>query len=208
MLVLVGELAAGQPAEQVRNLAQRGVDEQQDRVPRQEQQHGHGDPDGEPAGQRDRGEIADGPAALVPALGFGGQARTDVHEAERAEREERRADHQPRPGLGVGLGGHEHHADDEQQHGNDHRAEPDDRGERAGERLPDRSARAGPHARADDDGQHQHQHAQPAAAVHGVDVAGAADPPAHAAAGAGDPAADAVDRAVEQVRFAAGAAAG
>ena len=208
MLVVVGELAAGQPAEQVRDLAQRGVDEQQDRVPRQEQQHGHRDPDREPAGQRDGGEIADGPAALAPALGFGGQARTDVHEAERAEREERRADHQPRPGLGVGLGGHEHHADDEQQHGNDHRAEPDDRGERAGERLPDRSARAGPHARADDDGQHQHQHAQPAAAVHGVDVAGAADPPAHAAAGAGDPAADAVDRAVEQVRFAPGAADG
>src|SRR6185312_10916014 len=40
VLVLVGELAAGQPAEQVRNLAQRGVDEQQDRVSRQEQQHG------------------------------------------------------------------------------------------------------------------------------------------------------------------------
>ena len=43
-------------------------------------------------------EVADGAAALVPALGLGRQADADVHQAERAEREERRADHQPRRG--------------------------------------------------------------------------------------------------------------
>ena len=194
--------AAGEAAEQVGELAQRRVDEQEEGVPRQEQQHGHRDPHGEPGGQRDRGEVADGPATLVPALRLGGQARGDVHQAQRAQREERRADHQPRPGLGVRLGGHEHDADDEQQHRHHLRAEPDDRGQRVGERLPDRTTRARPHAGADDDGQHEDQHAQPAPAVYGIDLAGAADPATHALPGPRDAATDTVDRAVEQVRVA------
>ena len=45
-----------------------------------------------------------------------------------------------------------------------------------GERLPDRPARARPHARADHDGQHEDQHAEAATAVDGVDLPGAADP--------------------------------